>query len=109
MINYIVCADPSILDISSHNNGPYSSGAVYWDADGRQFKIIDSNGSAFPMPTGTAHINVGSKLKEMIVWFEQKRLEEQTVGELCKKYPNLAEAKKEFDVLYNLLKENDAQ
>jgi hypothetical protein len=108
MIDYIVCSDPTILDVSSYNNGPYTSGAVYWDANSRQFKIVDSNGSAFTMPAGTANINVGSKLKEMIVWFEQKKSEEQRIKALCDKYPNLAEAKKEFDVLYNLVKENDA-
>jgi len=41
----------------------------------------------------------------MIVWFEKMRAEEEAIKELCKQYPNLAEAKKEFDVLYNIVKE----
>jgi hypothetical protein len=105
MIDYIVCSDPTILDVSSYNNGPYTSGAIYWDANGRQFKVIDANGNAQTMPAGTANINVGTKLREMLTWYESKKLEEQIIKDLCKEYPNLAEAKKEFDTLYNIVKE----
>lgn len=105
MIDYIVCSDPSVLEVSSYNNGPYSSGAVYWDSNSRQYKIIDANGSSISMPAGTANINVGSKLREMLVWYEQKKLEEAQIKTLCEQYPNLAEAKKEFDALYNIVKE----
>jgi hypothetical protein len=105
MIDYIVCSDPTILDVSSYNNGPYTSGAIYWDANGRQFKVVDVSGNAQTMPAGTANINVGTKLREMLTWYESKKLEEQSIKDLCKEYPNLAEAKKEFDTLYNILKE----
>jgi hypothetical protein len=105
MIDYIISTDPTILDVTSYNNGPYTSGAVYWDSNNRQFKIVDPNGNAVSMPQGTANINVGSKLREMITWYEHKMLEEKQIAELCKQYPNLAEAKKEFDVLYNIVKE----
>jgi hypothetical protein len=105
MIDYIVSSSPDILEVSSYNNGPYTSGAVYWDANTRQFKVVDANGNAQSMTSGTANINVGQKLREMIVWFEKMKAEEQAIAELCKQYPNLAEAKKEFDVLYNIVKE----
>ena len=105
MIDYIISSDPSILEVSSYNNGSYTSGAVYWDANSRQYKIVDISGNAQPVPQGTANVNVGPKLREMIVWFEKMRTEEEAIKELCKQYPNLAEAKKEFDVLYNIVKE----
>jgi hypothetical protein len=105
MIDYIVCSDPSVLEVSSYNNGPYTSGAIYWDANSRQFKVVDVSGNAQTIPAGTANINVGPKLREMIVWFEQKKLEEQQIAQLCKEYPNLADAKREFDTLYNIVKE----
>jgi hypothetical protein len=57
------------------------------------------------VPQGSANINVGPKLREMITWFEKMKAEEEAIKELCNKYPNLAEAKKEFDVLYNIVKE----
>lgn len=106
MINYIMCSDPSILDVSSYNNGAYTSGALYWDANTRQYKIVDINGNAQTVPQGSSNINVGPKLREMITWYEQKKLEEQQLAQLCKDYPNLAEAKKEFDALYNIVKEH---
>jgi hypothetical protein len=105
MIDYIISSDPGVLEVSSFNNGAYTSGAVYWDANTRQYKVVDINGNAQSMPQGTANINVGPKLREMIVWFEKMRVEEEAIKELCKQYPNLAEAKKEFDVLYNIVKE----
>ncbi len=105
MIDYIVCSDPSVLEVSSYNNGPYTSGAIYWDANSRQFKVVDVSGNAQTIPAGTANINVGPKLREMIVWFEQKKIEEQQIAQLCKEYPNLADAKREFDTLYNIVKE----
>jgi hypothetical protein len=106
MIDYIISSDPSILDVASHNNGAYTSGALYWDANSRQYKIIDSNGNAQPVPQGSSNINVGPKLREMLTWYEHKMLEEKQMAELCKQYPNLAEAKKEFEVLYNIVKEH---
>ena len=105
MIDYIISSDPGVLEVSSFNNGAYTSGAVYWDAIAMQYKVVDINGNAQSMPQGTANINVGPKLREMIVWFEKMRAEEEAIKELCKQYPNLAEAKKEFDVLYNIVKE----
>jgi hypothetical protein len=105
MIDNIISSDPSILEVSSYNNGSYASGALYWDANARQYKIVDVNGNAQSVPQGSSNINVGPKLREMIVWFEMMRAEEQAIKELCKQYPNLAEAKKEFDVLYNIIKE----
>jgi len=105
MIDNIVSSDPDIIAVSYYNNGAYTSGALYWDANARQHKIVDVNGNAQSVPQSSASITVGSKLQEMVAWFELKRAEEQQVAELCKNYPNLAEAKREFDVLYNIVKE----
>lgn len=105
MIDNIISSDPDIIAVSYYDNGAYTSGALYWDANTKQHKIVDVNGTASPVPNSLASVIVGSKLKEMIAWFELKRAEEQQVAELCKNYPNLAEAKREFDVLYNIVKE----
>jgi len=107
MIKYVMGSDSSVIDASVMNSGNcYSSGAMYWDSNQQQVKVIDSNGNATTLSGGSVNINVGSKLREMIVWFEQKKFEEQQLAQLCKEYPNLAEAKKEFDSIYNLVKEH---
>lgn len=107
MINYIISSDSQVIDVSQPGGGGgYNSGAMYWDANNRQFKIIDANGNAQSFTPASTNINVGSKLREMIVWYEQKKSEEQQLSQLCKEYPNLAEAKKEFDSIYNLVKEH---
>lgn len=107
MINYIMSSDSQVIDVSQPGSGGgYTSGAVYWDANNRQFKIIDSNGNAQSFTPASTNVNVGPKLREMLVWFENKKLEEQQMIELCKQYPNLADAKREFDAIYNLVKEH---
>jgi hypothetical protein len=107
MIDYIISTDSTIIEASAHGgSGAYISGAVYWDSNSRQFKVIDGNGNPQTLSGGTANISVGTKLREMIAWFEQKQFEEKQLAELCKQYPNLAEAKREFDSIYNLVKEH---
>lgn len=107
MNNYIMSSDSSIIDVSTPGSGGgYTSGAIYWDANQRQFKVVDVNGNAQSMSPGTTNINVGHKLREMITWYEHKKLEEHQMSELCKQYPNLADAKREFDAIYNLVKEH---
>ncbi len=107
MIDYILSTDTNIINANAHNmSGCFTSGAVYWDSNTRQFKVVDQNGNSHPLGGATANISIGIKLREMIDWFEQKRFEEDQIKELCQKYPNLAEAKREFDSIYNLVKEH---
>jgi hypothetical protein len=117
MISWVMGADSSIIDASKNGgSGPYTSGAVYWDANTNQFNVIDSNGNKTNIPGETININVGPKLREMIVWYETYRIrEEQQTRELeklCEEFPNLKDAlgdiekaRKDFKILYNLVKE----
>jgi hypothetical protein len=76
-----------------------------WDGNAQKFKVMDGNGNSQEMYGVTATVEAGFKLKEMLSWYEQKRMEELQIKELCKKYPNLDEARKEFEILYNIVKD----
>jgi len=106
MIKYIGTPNPDLVVASLNGStGPYSSGAVYWDGNQQKFKVIDSSGGAQDMYGQSASVEAGHKLKEMLAWYETKRTEEAQLERLLKEYPNLAEAKQEFDILYNIVKE----
>lgn len=106
MIKYISTPNPELVMASLNgNSGPYNSGAVYWDGNQQKFKVIDSNGGAQDMYGQSASVEAGQKLKEMLAWYETKRTDEAQLERLLKEYPNLAEAKREFDILYNIVKE----
>jgi len=118
MINWVMGSDSSIIDASKNGSGgPYTSGAVYWDANTNQFNVIDSNGNKSTIPGETVNINVGPKLREMVVWYEHQRIMEQQqaaeIEKLCQEFPNLKDAlndvekaRRDFKILYNLVKEH---
>lgn len=104
MINKILSQDSSIIDFVESTNAFYISGALYWDANQRQFKIVDSAGNSSTVPVGYDTVTIGQRLQNIISWVEAKQQEEFEVKALCEQYPNLADAKREYDSLLNLIK-----
>jgi hypothetical protein len=43
--------------------------------------------------------------QEVYTWMVQKKAEEAELKQLCTKYPNLEDARKEFEMLKQLVKE----
>ena len=103
MIKYITSLDLAVS--TNGNSGPYSSGAVYWDGNAQKFKVIDASGGAQDMYGASVNIELNAQFHEIQSWVLKKQAEERELEKLCKEYPNLAEAKKEFDMLYKLVKE----
>jgi len=85
--------------------GPYHSGHVMWDGNGQKFKVIDGQGQAQDMYGVTVDISNGPMFQEMYSWYIQKRTEEAELDKLCKAYPNLEQARQEFEMLKQLVKE----
>jgi hypothetical protein len=77
-----------------------------WDGNGQKFKVIDGQGQAQDLYGCTVNISNGTIFNEMYTWYLQKKTEEAELDKLCKVYPNLDEARKEFAVLHRLVKEN---
>lgn len=76
-----------------------------WDGNRQVFRVIDNQGVAQDMHGATVNISNGSVLQEMQSWYMQKRAEEAELKRLCDKYPNLEEARREFEMLKQLVKE----
>ena len=117
VISWVMGSDSSIIDASKNGaGGPYTSGSVYWDANTNQFNVIDANGNKNAIPGETVNINVGPKLREMVVWYEYQRMKEVAeateIERLCNEFPNLKDAlddiekaRRDFKVLYNIVKD----
>lgn len=103
MIRHI--ASPDMQVTVSGQPGPYHSGHVMWDGNAQKFKVVDNHGVAQDMYGATVNISNGSMLLEMQHWYIQKRAEEAELKRLCAEYPNLEEARKEFEMLKQLVKE----
>ncbi len=96
----------SFVQIQVRNNGgPYHSGAVYWDGNTQRFKVVDSNGSAHDMYLPMIEIGTTGMTQSAINWVMRKQHEEMQLDKLCEQYPNLADARREFEMLLNLVKD----
>ena len=102
------------------SGGPARSGVVHWDGQNQKFRVIDPDGVGEDMYGSTAQIDAGYKLQNigkwydqniannkmegMFEWYQRKMAEEALMNDLCKQYPNLDEARKEFETLFNIFK-----
>jgi hypothetical protein len=96
---------PDMQVTISGQPGPYHSGHVMWDGNRQVFRVIDNQGVSQDMHGATVNISAGSVFLEMQSWYMQKRAEEAELKRLCAEYPNLEEARKEFEMLKQLVKE----
>ena len=106
MIKNISCPDSIISVGMSGQGGPYHSGAVYWDGSAQKMLVINGDGVRHDMHGQEAHIIAGSMLTHIMSWVFKKMAEDEELDKLCKAYPTLDEARKEFAVLHRLVKDD---
>jgi len=105
LINNAFSITPDLIKVSvTGNNGQYKSGAVYWDGNSQQFKVIDPSGSV-DMFTTTMQIEAGDFFKEMFIWYLAQKSEKEKLKLLREKYPNLDEAYLEYKALLALFED----
>jgi hypothetical protein len=103
MIKHITSPD---LQVSvSGAPGPYHSGHVMWDGNGQKFKVLDGQGNSQDMYGCTVSISAGAMFQEVYTWMVQKKAEEAELRRLCDQYPNLEQARQEFEMLKQLVKD----
>lgn len=106
MIKSINSPDSTISIGMSGQGGPYHSGAVYWDGNAQKMLVINGDGVRHDMHGQDAHIVAGPMLTTIMSWVYKKMAEEAELDKLCKAYPNLDDARKEFAVLHRLVKDH---
>ncbi len=90
----------------SGQGGPYHSGAVYWDGNAQKMRVMDTAGISQDMYGQDVHISTGPMLNTVIAWAYKKMADEADLDRICQAYPNLEDARREFDMLYRLVKEH---
>jgi hypothetical protein len=104
MIKTITSAD---FDVAiSGQPGPYHSGHVIWDGNAQKFKVLDNQGVSQDMHGAHAFITMGSDWQSVKVWVYTKMAEEADLKRLCAEYPNLEQARQEFEMMKQLVQDH---
>lgn len=106
MIKSINSIDGTITAIVSGQGGPYHSGAVFWDGSAQKMRVMNTDGVSQDMYGQDVHISGGPALMAVMSWAHKKMAEEADLDRICRAYPNLEDARREFDMLYRLVKEH---
>lgn len=86
--------------------GPYHSGHVMWDGNAQKFKVMDGNGATQDMYGAQAFITMGNDWQLIKNWVFLKQAEERELAQLCKEYPNLEQARQEFEMMKKLVQDH---
>lgn len=105
----VIGSDQLVHATIKSNGGTYHSGAIYWDGNGQKMKVIDANGHPQDMYGPTVEVSASGLLRDVVSWAHKKMAEEQELDNLCKEYPTLEDARREFEILKKLVGNNNAQ
>ncbi len=102
MIKSIYSKDLLVNQSQHPYNGP--TGQVWWDGNTRSFKIVSGPGQSMDLGMDNVNLEFRPEVERILRWAERKMQEEDQLDQLCKKFPNLDEARREFEVLLALVK-----
>lgn len=93
-------------------NRPYLSnrtgaGAVRYNTENQCLEAYD--GAAWVNLTSRVSVDLDEGARFLLSWVERKQAEDQEIERLCAEYPNLAEARREFEILKKLVQDVDRQ
>jgi hypothetical protein len=97
-------------NISSPHISPGATGAgmVRWNSNMNQLEVNDGN-SWIAITASYANVELTPEVVELLDWAKERRAEERRVKELCEKYPALQKAKDNFDLIFNIIKDENGQ
>ena len=106
MIKNAICFDSSLIISVSGQGGPYHSGTVIWDGNAQKMRVVDGQGVAQDMYGQDLSIGAGPYMSTVLAWAYKKMAEEEQLDKLCKAYPNLEDARREFEILKQIVKDH---
>lgn len=91
-------------------NRPYvnprpGAGVVRYNTENQCLEAYD--GVAWVNLTNRISVDLDEGTKYLLSWVERKQAEDQEIERLCAQYPNLAEARREFEILKKLVQDVD--
>lgn len=82
------------------------TGQVWWDSASNSFRVVTGPGQSHELGSGSINLELNPDIERVLQWASRKMQEEEQMDQLCKRYPNLEEARREFDALYAILREH---
>ena len=87
----------------SHYGAP--TGAVWWDNNTQSFKVVTGPNQSMELGMDTVNVELRPDVERILRWAERKMMEEARLDQLCKQFPNLEEARREFEIMLALVKD----
>lgn len=88
------------------NNRP-GAGAVRYNTENQCLEAYD--GDRWVSMQSHFSLDLDERIKYLLEWVERHRAEQEEIDRLCAEYPNLAEARREFEILKKLVQDVDRQ
>lgn len=79
---------------------------VRYNTGSQQFEVADGKGGWHTFYQDI-DITLSDLANDLLQWASKKRSQEQELDRLCKEYPNLAEARHEFEILHRLVQDHE--
>lgn len=83
------------------------AGVVRYNSETQCLEAYD--GSTWVNLCSQTVVDLAPPVQEILRWAEKKRQEDQEIERLCAQYPNLAEVRREFEILRRLVQDVDHQ
>lgn len=98
------------VTVSGGTSNPYISpgavgaGMVRWNSNMNCMEVSDGNSWKL-LTAGSASIGLSGEAEMLLDWAREKRAEEQQMQEMMDKYPALKKARDNYDLIWNLVKD----
>ena len=103
-----ITAGPGLVIEHNHISMPYfnmtapSAGMLRYNGGSQAFEVYD--GFAWITMYGLVpQVNLDTEVYKMLVWASKKMKDEQELDALCQKYPALEKAKEKFDLVRQIV------
>jgi hypothetical protein len=86
--------------------GSAGAGMVRWNPNMNQLEVNDGN-SWIAISMNYATVELTPDTESLLEWARQKREQDEKIASMCEKYPALQKAKDNYDLILNLIKDEN--
>ena len=83
-------------------------GNMRFNTSTQNMEVYDGNNWII-LNSGTAHVDLSYRFKNVLQWAEKKMKEEEQIAEKCKQYPGLAKARDNYELFKKLVDSEQTQ
>lgn len=99
---YLTVSSTTTPTYINNFNGLLGAGNMRFNTSTQNMEVYDGNNWII-LTSGTSHLDVSFRTKEILRWAEKKMAEEAKLEEQCKQYPGLAKARDNFEMFKKIV------